>query len=99
MITCKIYVLKHPITNMMFYVGKTTKYLNQRLAEHISDAKTRKTRLRVSAYISTLPSRPKIQVIDTIMCNHPLEKHLTALENFWINGLKSCGLPLLNQIS
>lgn len=81
---------------MMFYVGKTTKKIHERLIEHLSDSRTRTNRLKVSSYISKLDARPSIQVIDTIMCNNPFEKHLEALEHFWINGLLDYGLPLLN---
>lgn len=84
---------------MMFYVGKTTKKIYQRFAEHMSDSRTRKGRTQVSVYISELPVPPRIQVIDTILCNNHNEKHCAVLENFWINGLREMGLPLVNVIS
>jgi hypothetical protein len=96
MITCKIYVLKHPITNMIFYVGKTTVAINERYNQHVSDGRTRKKRTRVAAYISQLTEPPVIQVIDTIMCNNSQERHTSELESFWIKGLLSYGLPLVN---
>lgn len=81
---------------MIFYVGKTTAPINERYIQHLSDAKTRKNRTRVATYISQLSKPPVIQVIDTVMCNNIQERHTSELESFWIKGLLSCGLPLVN---
>lgn len=99
MFTCKIYVLKNPVTNMIFYVGKTTLPIHVRLIQHISKARTKKYgNKKLTEYINSLKGKPVIQVIDTILCNNDRERHLDTLEMFWINGLKNCGLPLVNKI-
>lgn len=96
MVTCKIYVLKNPHTNAMFYVGKTVNIIEERLRQHIKSAKDEFTRYDLYRYIGALGEPPIIQVIDTIMVINPNDENAVALEEFWIRGLKGCGLNLLN---
>ena len=55
----KIYVLKHPDTLEVRYVGKTVRRLCERLGNHIDNAKTRKHNKHLSNWILQILSMGK----------------------------------------
>ena len=76
-----IYCLKHPITNEIRYIGKTTNY-RRRLSAHISDAKKNKGRRHVLNWIYGLLQiglKPQISVIEK--CDNSI---WPDRERYWI---------------
>lgn len=65
----KIYVLKHPDTLEIRYVGKTIRSLSRRLGNHISNAKGNKHNKHLSNWILSilaLGKRPIIELIEEV---------------------------------
>ncbi len=84
-----IYVLKHPITKEIRYVGVTTKSLNQRLSQHICSKKRIGT--KVSKWIKNLSNfklKPIIELIEDCNINNWEDR-----EKYWITKFPN----LLNQ--
>lgn len=77
-----IYVLKHPETLEIRYVGKTVRSLNRRLGNHISNAKGNKHNKHLSNWIMTIINsgkRPIIELLET--CSYDIWQER---EQFWI---------------
>lgn len=84
-----IYVLKHPITKKIRYVGVTTKSLNQRLSQHIYSKKRIGT--KVSKWIKKLSISKLNPIIELIeVCD---STNWEIREKYWISHFPN----LLNQ--
>ena len=93
----KIYTLKHPITNEIRYIGKTSKKLKERLACHISDAKVRRYKNHNSNWIFSLlvqKIEPIIELLDEVD-----DENWILFEQYWISQFKSWGFRLTNLCS
>lgn len=73
-----IYVLKHPLTLEIRYVGVTCTTLKARLSQHIHDSKKKNTYKR--NWINSLPQRPIIEQIE--ICNYT---NWEEREKYWIS--------------
>ena len=62
----KIYILKHPDTLEMRYVGKTVRSLSRRLGNHIDNAKRSKHNKHLSNWILNILSNGKRPIIELI---------------------------------
>lgn len=93
----KIYVLRNPDTNEIFYVGQTVKSLQERLNGHLSCDGSNKPK---NDYIKSLlldGKRPIIEEIETIHGTCYRDKlALNEREIYWIKYYKSIGCRLLN---
>lgn len=88
----KIYVLRDPRTNEIRYVGKTVKPLNDRLASHINDSKTKKShRGRWIASLLKIGLSPIIEMIETCGDNW------AERERFWIAHYRAATEKLTNE--
>lgn len=82
-----IYILQHPLTNEVKYVGKTIKKPKYRLSGHISN----KRKSYLNSWIkSILPLKPKILVIDEVT------EDWQFWEQYWISQFKNWGFKLCN---
>ena len=93
----KIYTLKHPITNEIRYIGKTSKKLKERLSCHISDAKVKRYKNHNSNWIFSLLEQeiePVIELLDEVDDNNWI-----LFEQYWISQFKSWGFRLTNLCS
>lgn len=78
-----IYVLKHPDTLEVRYVGKTVRSLSRRLGNHIANAKDNKHNKHLSNWILNLlkeGKRPVIELLET--CQN---KQWQEREQYWIS--------------
>lgn len=78
-----IYVLKHPDTLEVRYVGKTVRKLSRRLGNHIANAKGNKHNVHLSNWILSilkLGKRPIIELIE--VCSYTEWK---SREQYWIS--------------
>lgn len=95
--TYKIYVLKNPFTNEVFYVGQTMSDLEIRLAGHLSQSESNKPKNDYINQILENGGRPIIEPVETINAICYLDKLLVnEREIFWIKHFKSVGCNLLN---
>ena len=62
----KIYVLKHPITKEIRYVGRTKNSLKIRLNGHLSKAKQNKFKTHKDNWILSLQTKPIIELLEII---------------------------------
>jgi group I intron endonuclease len=84
-----IYVLKHPITNDIRYVGQAVD-LKKRLDHHIQTSKV--TNRHISNWIKSLPNKPIIEVIEECDNTNSNER-----ERYWIKHYRDLGLDLCNH--
>lgn len=95
--TYHIYVLKNPITNEIFYVGKTVKELNSRLSGHISDSGNGTEKGTIIQQILESGNKPVIEAIETMNGICYIDKvKWSQREYFWINHYKQKGCNLTN---
>jgi hypothetical protein len=97
----KIYVLKDPFTDEIFYVGQTYQEIATRLSGHINEPETvnpaKKERIR---QILERGGKPKIEEIETIPGTCYADKlFVNDREIFWVKVYKSRGVKLLNIAS
>src|SRR5580693_4204380 len=97
----KIYVLKDPFTDEVFYVGQTLKELEERLYGHMKESPDvnpgKNERIKG---ITGQGSKPVIMAVDTIMATCYSDKlFVNDREIFWIKFYKSKGAKLLNLAS
>ena len=86
----KIYVLKHPDTLEVKYVGKTVRKLSKRLGNHVANAKGNKHNKHLSNWILSILKENKRPIIELIEeCNH---SNWEEREKYWI----SCYPNLVN---
>lgn len=91
-----IYSLIDPRDNVIKYIGKTVKTIEQRLSQHVFQWKRDKGRHnKLNSWIKSLAKlelKPIIEVID--ICD---ESNWKEYERGYIALMKSCGAPLKNQ--
>lgn len=101
----RIYVLKNPMTNEIFYIGRTKKPLSDRLHGHISAAKGKSdkfTNAIKDAYIRDLIKsgvKPKIGGIETIIPISYIEYlEIAEREIYWMRHFQEKGCLIMNII-
>ena len=84
-ITIKIYALINPITDTVFYVGKTVGSLDSRLNSHIKDKEGNVKKVAIVKGILAKNQSPKIIELESFKCKTQ-DEELAALlrEDFWI---------------
>jgi len=90
----KIYTLTNPITNDVFYVGRTLLPLNKRLTNHCT---CNKQYGKLTMYIDELNElgvRPIIEQVDELDGFNKLESAM--LESYWIQQFSAWGFELCN---
>jgi hypothetical protein len=93
----KIYCLKNPISNEIFYIGQTMKDLEERLDGHISDKDTNKPKCEYIQNLISQGNRPIIEAIETIKGTCYIDKMaVNEREIYWIKHYKAIGCNLLN---
>lgn len=99
-VTYEVYVLKHPDTNEIFYVGQTFKGLKSRLAGHITESNTSNS--TKSAYIKSIietGKKPIIEAVEVINGKCYIDKVFAlSRELFWIKYFKDLGNPITNSV-
>lgn len=100
--TYQIYVLKHPETEKIFYVGQTTKELKMRMTGHMSDVNGCKDRIG-SAKVEFIKKiiqeggKPIIEAIETIRGTCYIDKALAIeRELYWMKYYTDAGEPITN---
>ena len=79
----KIYVLKHPDTSEIRYVGKTVRSLSKRLGNHIANAKGNKHNKHLSNWIINILNTGKRPIIELIEeCDNSVWEER---EKYWIS--------------
>lgn len=79
----KIYVLKHPDTLEVRYVGKTVRSLSRRLGNHIANAKGNKHNKHLSNWIINILNNNKRPIIELLEeCDHSVWQER---EQYWIS--------------
>lgn len=96
---CRIYTLKVPGTNNIFYVGKTLGKLKSRLDSHLSELNYRYWSPK-KELLFDLTNRgivPEIEEVDFVVCK-TIEDHLYCLqlELYWISQFKAWGFEIVN---
>jgi|SRR5579859_3111724 len=97
-----IYVLRHPETEHVFYVGQTRRRIYERYLEHI-DLKNKNQ--EKNELISDLLNRgllPKLQIVDHIEMEHPPingNNPVLELERAWISFYTDFGYILTNRLN
>jgi hypothetical protein len=86
-----IYVLSDPTTDTIRYVGKTMKRPQQRLSEHLSEARAGRRR-HVYNWIRSLTAPPRIEVIEDGLA----PEQAADAERFWISQFSAWGFKLTN---
>lgn len=93
----KIYILKNPITNEIFYVGQTVNDLSERLAGHIAETGANRDKIHYIKNIIDQGGRPIIQEIETIHTTCYIDKaSVNEREMYWIRYYRGIGCTLLN---
>lgn len=96
--TYYIYVLKNPINNEVFYVGKTAKELKVRLSGHLSETAGNTDKAKCVQDILQKGERPIIEAIETIYGISYLDKLKSCeREYFWIKHYKKVYPHLTNK--
>ena len=94
----KIYVLKHPDTDIVFYVGQTMQELTIRLAGHISETGANREKINFIKEIIQAGKKPKIEAIEVISTTCYIDKVLVnERELYWMKYYKESGCLLLNK--
>ena len=79
----KIYVLKHPDTLEVRYVGKTVRSLSRRLGNHIANAKGNRHNKHLSNWIINILNKNKRPIIELLEeCNYSVWQER---EQYWIS--------------
>ena len=79
----KIYVLKHPDTLEVRYVGKTVRSLSKRLGNHIANAKGNKHNKHLSNWIINILNKNKKPIIELLEeCDYSVWQER---EQYWIS--------------
>lgn len=85
-----IYILKHPITNAIRYVGQTND-TKRRFDRHITNSRAKRDTRHISHWIRSLNALPLMDIIET--CDYSVRNER---EQHWINYYKSLGCDLCN---
>lgn len=92
-----IYVLINPITDKLFYVGKTEQKIEKRLAAHLCDhANPKGSRSPKNRAIIEILTQNKLPVVKEVDSVYGLSNAL-ELEKFWIKKLYKDGHPITNR--
>lgn len=89
-----IYILSHPITNEIRYVGQTID-INARFYRHIFDANQNGFKNHRTAWVKSLLNeglKPNIDVIDVVN-----ETNWSFWERYWISQFRTWGFNLVNS--
>ena len=79
----KIYILKHPDTLEVRYVGKTVRSLSKRLGNHIANAKGNKHNKHLSNWIINILNKNKRPIIELLEeCDYSVWQER---EQYWIS--------------
>lgn len=99
--THRIYCLKHPISKEVFYVGKTTKELKERLSGHIGSVNSNGSNKEKNDYIKAildLNERPIIEELEVIYGTCYIHKaEASAREFYWMQHFTDKGIQLKNH--
>lgn len=95
----KIYILRNPIDNKIFYVGQTMQSLETRLSGHISETGgSNREKIKYIKEILESGNKPFIEAIETIATTCYIDKMaVNEREIYWIRYHKSLGCELLNK--
>jgi hypothetical protein len=94
----KIYVLKNPFTQDVFYVGQTMQEIEMRLVGHLVLSETNKEKVAYIQDILAKGEKPIIESIETIAATCYIDKMaVNEREIYWIKYYKSLGCSLLNK--
>ena len=85
-----IYILKHPITNDIRYVGQTNNP-KRRLSRHLGNSRTLKDKRHINNWIRSLNTLPIMEIIE--VCDYSIRNER---EQYWINYYKTKGYDLCN---
>jgi len=89
-----IYLLRHPLSRQVRYIGKSQYLPGRRLTAHIQDAKRGSTR-PIANWIRGIirhKLRPTIETIEIV----PLGNDWGSRERYWISAYRARGAKLLN---
>jgi hypothetical protein len=93
----KIYVLKHPASGEIFYVGQTLQELETRLSGHINQKDGNQPKVDYIKTILDQGQKPIIEAVEVISGTCYIDKALVnEREHFWIQFYKLKGCNLLN---
>lgn len=93
----KIYILRNPITEEIFYVGQTKMPLETRLSGHISETGANRDKINYIKTILEAGQKPIIEAIETIATTCYIDTMaVNEREIYWIRYHKSLGCKLLN---
>lgn len=98
-ITYRIYVLKNPKNGEIFYVGKTTKELKERLSGHISSINSGNNIAKCEAIKNIIKDgdKPIIEEIEIINGTCYIDgAYASYRENYWIKYYHNLGVFLTN---
>src|SRR4051812_33747658 len=88
----KIYVLKNPFTDEVFYVGQTMKLLEERLYQHMAQDGSNTLKVAYIKAIVEQGGKPIIEAIETIKTTCYIDKMaVNEKEIVWIRHYKSIG--------
>ncbi len=94
----KIYILKNPINDEIFYVGQTVQDLQVRLSGHISCAGSNREKTNYIKKILEAGEKPIIQEVESIHTTCYIDKvSIYEREAYWIKHYKGIGCKLLNM--
>lgn len=95
----KIYVLRNPIDEKIFYVGQTMQSLETRLSGHMSETGgSNREKINYIKEILESGNKPIIEAIETIATTCYIDKMaVNEREIYWIRYHKSLGCVLLNK--
>ena len=95
--TYKIYRLRNPIINEIFYVGQTMQDLQTRLSGHISETGANREKINYIKDIIDKGEKPLIEEVETIHSRCYIEKEsVSEREAYWIKHYRGIGCKLLN---
>lgn len=93
----KIYVLKNPFTEDIFYVGQTLQELETRLSGHYNDKESNKKKAEYIQGIISQGGNVIIEAVETIKGTCYVDKMaLNERERYWMRYYKALGCDLLN---
>ncbi len=96
----KIYVLRNPATEEIFYVGQTKMPLETRLGGHIAETGANRDKINYIKEILETGQKPIIEAIETIATKCYIDTMaVNEREIYWIKYHKSLGCNLLNKAS
>lgn len=96
----KIYVLRNPLNEEIFYVGQTKMPLETRLSGHIAETGANRDKINYIKNILESGQRPIIEAIETIATTCYIDTMaVNEREIYWIKYHKSLGCNLLNKAS